>query len=256
MIVVCDIGNSAVHFGIYDKTGISYKKNIVHNRKEPSGFLKEEIEKWWSNSEHKTSIKAFVYASVYTPLEDYITSFWQAELPVFKLDSSMDAGIKIDYAPRASFGVDRFVNIVGFIARYTPPGIIIDIGSALTIDVINSNGEFDGGLIYPGPALSAGALHANTALLPEVSLSPLCRHRGKTTVQSIQYGIFSVYLHYIDALISQIRNEFSPNTVSVVATGGWSSVWNKEWKNTITFDPDLTLRGIGDAYCRIKNHNF
>ena len=248
MLIVADIGNSCAHFGVYTDGQITNHLSLSHTECVRQNDFITRLTMWWDTLPEQESLIAVSMGSVYAPLSSVIHDFFRDKLALFEVKSSLDVGFDVQYTPLTSFGVDRFANLVAFIKRYSAPGIIIDLGSALTVDIVDMNKKFVGGLIYPGPELSSKALHAHTSQLPLVSLDELATCWGKSTHGSIAYGLSSVYTVYIDALISQIKRELNVACITAVATGGWSALWQSHWQQVTHCDIDLTLRGMGDIY--------
>jgi type III pantothenate kinase len=127
--------------------------------------------------------------------------------------------------------------------------IIVDSGTAITLDVIGSDGGFEGGVIAPGVHLSMEALHAAAAKLPRIALQKPRRVVGDDTVSAMQSGIFWGHVALIEGMIARIKAERN-EVMTVVATGGIASLFHDATTAIDHFDPDLTIRGLLEIYRR------
>lgn len=141
-------------------------------------------------------------------------------------------------------GADRIVNALGAVERFGAPVVTVDFGTATTVDLIGSEGEYRGGAIAPGLQIAADALVRSTAALRRVDLVLPAHAVGRSTVEAIQSGLVYGYAGLVDGLISRILAEFGREEVPIVATGGLSEVVLAHCTHDITLDPQLTLRGL------------
>jgi type III pantothenate kinase len=158
-------------------------------------------------------------------------------------------GIEIRVQKPAEVGADRLVNAIGAHAAYPGSLIVIDSGTATTIDVVCSDGAFVGGIIAPGIHLSVEALHSAAAKLPRVALRKPDRIIGTDTVTAIQSGVFWGYISLIEGMIARIKAERKGHH-TVVATGGTVPLFHDSISTIDHFDPDITLRGLLEIYRR------
>lgn len=141
-------------------------------------------------------------------------------------------------------GADRIVNALGAIERFGAPVVTVDFGTATTVDLVGTEGEYRGGAIAPGLTVAADALVDATAALRRVDLIAPIRAVGHNTVEAIQSGLVFGYAGLVDGLIGRILVEFGRDDVPLVATGGLASVVVPHCSHAITLDPQLTLRGL------------
>jgi type III pantothenate kinase len=120
--------------------------------------------------------------------------------------------------------------------------IVIDFGTAVTWEVVSAKGEYLGGVIAPGPGVTADALASRAAKLPRVAMSPPPRVIGKATVDSIQAGMFYGYLGLVEGVTRRIVAELGG--AKVVATGGFADVISQHTDVIDLVEPDLTLHGL------------
>jgi type III pantothenate kinase len=127
--------------------------------------------------------------------------------------------------------------------------IVVDSGTATTLDVIGHDGAFEGGVIAPGINLSMQALHDAAAKLPRVAIKKPQHVIGKDTVGAMQSGVFWGYVALIEGLIDRIKKQYE-KPMTVIATGGVASLFEGATDKIDKFDGDLTLKGLLEIYRR------
>ncbi|VIO80850.1 type III pantothenate kinase [Bradyrhizobium ivorense] len=160
-----------------------------------------------------------------------------------------ELGIPVRTLKPAEVGSDRLVNALGALALHAAPLIIVDSGTAIKLDVIGSDGAFEGGVIAPGVHLSMEALHAAAAKLPRIALQRPRRVIGNDTVSAIQSGVFWGHVALIEGMIARIKAERN-EAMTVIATGGVASLFHDATQAIDHFDPDLTIRGLLEVHRR------
>jgi len=146
-------------------------------------------------------------------------------------------------------GADRIANTVAAYERYKKALIVIDFGTAITFDVVSVDGEYLGGVIFPGIQISLDALFQKASKLPRVELEKPKEVIGKDTISSIQSGIIYGYTCLVDSLVGRISREMKEDP-HVVATGGLSQMLACESRAIQEVLPDLTLEGLRILYER------
>ena len=164
---------------------------------------------------------------------------------------NVDLGVEIRIDKPSEAGADRLVNTVGAFVAHGGPLIVVDSGTATTLDVIGADGAFEGGAIAPGINLSMEALHTAAAKLPRVAIQRPAHAIGKDTVEAMQSGVYWGYVALIEGLIDRIKAEYD-RPMTVVATGGVASLFHGATDKIDVFDPDVTIRGLLEVYRR--NH--
>ena len=165
------------------------------------------------------------------------------------IGENAELGIEVRIDKPSEAGADRLVNAIGAKVVYPGTLIVIDSGTATTLDVIADDGGFEGGVIAPGINLSMEALHAAAAKLPRVAIQKPLRVLGKDTVGAMQSGVFWGYVALIEGLIARIKAEWD-GPMTVVATGGVASLFHGSTLSIDHFDPDLTIRGLLEIHRR------
>jgi type III pantothenate kinase len=162
--------------------------------------------------------------------------------PLF-VEPGIRTGLPILYDNPQEVGADRIVNAVAAVARYGAPVLILDFGTATTLDVVSPKGEYLGGVIAPGLGISAEALFSHAARLSRVDVRRPSRVIGRNTEESVQAGLFHGYAALVEGLVRRIRTELG-HDAKVVATGGLAQVFQTELPFLDAVDPDLTLEGL------------
>jgi type III pantothenate kinase len=166
----------------------------------------------------------------------------------FILQAGVKTGLKISYRNPLEVGADRIANAIAATHRHPDRNlIIIDLGTATTIDVVRAGREFVGGIILPGLRIQMEALEKNTARLPNVEIVPASELVGRSTVECIQSGLYFGNRAALDGLTRQIRDRmFRGQPALVIATGGFSRLFEGDRLFDV-FDPDLVLVGLERA---------
>ena len=254
MLFVIDIGNTNTVLGVYEGSRL-----IAHWRLEtkPSqtadeyGILARNL--FALADLEFTKIHAIVIASVVPPLnsvlEQMALKYFEVK-PLF-VEPGIKTGMPVLYDSPADVGADRIVNGVAAYDKYGGPCIVVDFGTASTFDAISAKGEYLGGVITPGPGISAEALFARTARLPRVEIKAPSKIIGTSTVGSIQSGLYYGYIGLIDGVLERMIHELGPNT-TVVATGGYALLIGRGTQRIQHIDPNLTLEGLRLIYEKNK----
>jgi type III pantothenate kinase len=149
-------------------------------------------------------------------------------------------------------GADRLVNTVAAHDRYRGPVIVVDFGTATTLDVVDVDGNYCGGVIAPGINLSLHALEMAAAKLPSIRIRRTERVIGTDTVSCMQSGIYWGYIGLVEGLVRRIRGERG-EPMNVIATGGLAPLFAGATEIIDCVDPDLTLWGLRLIYQRNRD---
>ena len=158
-------------------------------------------------------------------------------------------GVEVHLEKPSEAGADRLVNAIGAYVEHGGDLIVVDSGTATTLDVIGQDGAFEGGVIAPGINLSMQALHDAAAKLPRVAIKKPEHVIGKDTVGAMQSGVFWGYVALIEGLIDRIKKQYE-KPMTVIATGGVASLFEGATDKIDKFDGDLTLKGLLEIYRR------
>ena len=252
MLLVFDIGNSNIVLGTYDGKKLVRHWRISTDRQKTGdeyGMLINDLFRF--QGIRMTDIDAIIISSVVPPLVVPLVKMCERYFRLHPLvvGPGIKTGIKLKYENPREIGADRIVNSVGAFEQYGGPLIVVDIGTATTLDVVDDNGDFLGGVIAPGIGISTEALFQRAAQLPRVGLvtprSVICRN----TISGMQAGIIFGSVGQIDEIVRRIKAEMK-REMKVIATGGLAHMISKESKTIDKVDNFLTLTGLRVLYER------
>ena len=173
---------------------------------------------------------------------------WFADVPCVVLGPGTKSGMPVLYENPKDVGADRVANAVGAFDVYGGPCLVVDLGTATTFDAISEAGEYLGGAIAPGVAISMEALFQHAAALRRVELVEPRSAIGRSTAESIQSGALYGFAAQVDGMCRRILAELGPATV--VATGGLADLVAPHTDLVDHVDPWLTLHGLRVVYAR------
>ncbi len=200
-------------------------------------------------------VSSIIISSVVPPLESTLRQVCERYFnlkPMF-VEPGIKTGMPILVDNPAELGADRLVNGVAAFARYGGPCIVVDFGTATTFDVISAKGEYLGGVIAPGLAISAEALFARAARLSRVDVKKPAKVVGTNTVAHIQSGLYYGYIGLVDGILERMLNETrNPDSAApkIIATGGLARLVAEDSRFIETIDDMLTLDGLRLIYER------
>lgn len=249
MILVADIGNSTVGIGLIDNGKIVMSEKLMTDVSEIEINYREEISRIIKNR-RIDRIDGAVISSVVPLMTGIIRNAVFVEFGVEPLIVSCETacGITIAADEPQKVGSDRIADACGAAAEYGTPLIIIDMGTATTVSVINRKNEFIGGMILPGVRTALNSLIRNTAQLPQIKLSkPPESIIGRNTAQSIQSGIIYGTASCIDGICQRLSEELGYKPV-IVATGGNAEKIIPCCNHEIILDKNLLFKGLDIIY--------
>jgi type III pantothenate kinase len=175
------------------------------------------------------------------------------DVPLVVVEPGIRTGMPILYDNPKDVGADRVANAVGAIDLYGGPAIVVDMGTATTFDAISGAGEYLGGAITPGIAISMDALFEHAAALRRVELVEPRNVIGKSTVESIQSGAIYGYTGLVDAMCRRLADELGPS--AIIATGGLAGLVTPLSEMIQHHEPWLTLHGLRLVFERNAEHD-
>ena len=254
MLVAFDVGNTTVAIGLFRGAKLIKGWKIKTDRDKTSDEYGAILLNLFQVSTlHPRRIEAAIISSVVPPLtpiiEDLCRDFFHVQALV--VGPGLKTGMPILYENPLEVGADRIVAAVAAFDKYGGPTIIVDFGTATTFDAVSSKGEYLGGAIAPGIQISAEALYLKTARLPRIEIRKPKKAIGRTTVSSMQSGLYFGYIGLITNTIHEIRKELG-KSAKVVSTGGFGGEISPEVPAIDAYEPDLVLNGLRIIYDRNK----
>lgn len=221
MLILLDIGNTAVTYGIYKGGRLLRSGSCIYNDI-------PKIVKKCLISGYSSKINVIISSVVPKITKSMTLGTGPLRFPgpvpkvkIWVVGRNLPVKIKHRYQ-FSKLGVDRAVNIYGALRIYKAPFLIIDSGTAITFDYVSKQGVFEGGMIVPGPEVSLQALMERAALLPKNILLPkkAASFLGRTTYDCMVSGILEGYGALTDGLIERFRKRYG-KSLKVIATGGF-----------------------------------
>jgi len=246
MIFVIDVGNTDTVFGVYAGEVLAEQWRSPSDQRLTADAYAAQIAaqlaaRHCGGGQIEGAIICSVVPALVAPLREACGQCLQK--PALVVGPDMDTGIKICYENPQELGPDRIANAAAAHAKYRRSLIVIDCGTATTFDCVSAAGEFLGGVIAPGLALSGEALQQRTARLPRVDLSAPPRVVARTTVAAMQAGIVVGHAGMVDSMVERISQEVGAG-LYVVATGGLAHLIADHARSIDAVDSALTLYGL------------
>lgn len=250
MILAVDIGNSNIVLGCFDENEILFEDRLSTDRDstvlEYAVIIKTSLEMHHLEYEQITgAIISSVVPSVTENVQQAIFRLIGQQAMV--VSPGMKTGLNILLDDPKQLGSDRVADAVGAIGEYPCPLIIVDMGTATPISVIDGQKNFMGGMIIPGLQVSLDSLANRTSQLPHISLEAPKKVIGTNTVDCMKSGIIYSTAGSIDGAIERIEEELG-ETCTVVSTGGHARKIIPYCHHEILIDPHLLLKGLMTIY--------
>lgn len=250
MILAIDMGNTNIVIGCVDHEKTYFVERISTDKKktalEYAVSFKTVLELYSIDID---KIDGAILSSVVPPLQNVILEAVEKITGIRPqvVGAGVKTGLNIKMDNPKTVGADMIVDAVAAIKEYGAPLIIIDMGTATTMSVIDKDGNYIGGMIAPGVRLSMEALASNAAQLYRVSLETPKKTIGKNTIDCMQSGLMFGTASMIDGMIDRIEKELGYST-TVVATGGLAKTIVPMCNHEIILEDDLLLRGLMVIY--------
>lgn len=255
MLLAIDVGNTNTVFALHDGQG------WVHSWRSTTDSTKtaDDHASWlWRLADmhgaDMSKVRGCVISTVVPQAQFNFRNLARRYLdiePMFVGDPSLKTGVELRVRHPEQVGADRIVSALGAHVMYPGPLIVIDSGTATTLDVVGADGGFEGGIISPGIYLSMRALHEAAAQLPRIAIQKPDRVIGKDTVSAMQSGVFLGYIELIDGLVRRVKAEYG-EPMTVVATGGVASLFEGASETIDHYDQDVLIRGLLEVWKRNK----
>jgi len=247
MLLAIDIGNTNITLGVFSETLVSSWRLSTQPNATSDEYGTKILDLFHYATLERAKINAVAVASVVPSLTSLFQELTKKyfDLDAFIIDENVKNTLPNLYDNPKEVGADRIVNAVAALERVGAPCLVVDFGTATTFDCITKDKKYAGGLIVPGPNLSAESLALHTAKLPRVAFLKPAKLIGKSTVESIQSGLYYGYVELVDGLCERLKKELGSGC-KIISTGGLASALAKDSKtikpNSIY--PNLTLEGI------------
>jgi len=246
LLLTIDAGNTNTVLGVFEGTTLRAHWRLTTRREQTADEYGILVRSLFAGSQlDPRQVDGVVLASVVPPLTPVLVGLSRQFLgqDPMVIEPGVRTGMPVLYDPPGDVGADRIVNGVAAFEAYGGPVIVVDFGTATTFDVVTRRGEYLGGVICPGIGISADALFQRAARLPRVEMRNPGRVVGRSTVSSIQSGLYFGYAVMVEGMIARIRDELQEHT-RAVATGGLAEALAADIPSIEAVDPVLTLTGL------------
>ncbi len=246
MLLAFDVGNTTIAIGLFrGKKLVKSWKIKTDSDKTSDEYGAVLLDLMGVAGLAPAKVTGAIISSVVPPLtpaiEEVCRTYFATEASV--VGPGLKTGMPILYENPLEVGADRITAAVAAFERHGGPVIVLDFGTATTFDAVSAKGEYLGGVIAPGVRISAEALYLKTAKLPRIEIRKPKRAVGRTTVSSMQSGLYFGYIGLVTRIIEEMRKEIGAGA-RVIATGGFGGQVTEELPVIEAYEPDLVLEGL------------
>ncbi|MCC7274867.1 MAG: type III pantothenate kinase [Alphaproteobacteria bacterium] len=247
MLLAIDIGNTNTVFALAEGDAVRATwRSVTDTRRtadEYGAWLTQVMSLEWIEPARVTSaIIATVVPESLFNVVGMCRRYFKCE-PLVVGDKAVNVGIEAKVDRPHEVGADRLVNALAAHRRYGGPAVVIDFGTATTFDVIDGDGNYNGGVIAPGINLSLQALHMAAARLPRIDVRRPDKVIGRSTVPCMQSGVYWGYVGLIEGIVARIRKEWGA-PLKIIGTGGLVPLFAEGTDVFDHVDGELTLHGL------------
>lgn len=252
MLLALDIGNTSITIGIFNGESIDSIKRIPSNIHYSTDTYKDLLIDTLGSINIEGCIIASVVNGLDKTLYDAVLSAFGIEAVI--LSPNLDIGIKLTLKDNNEIGADRIANGIAAAQLYKLPVIVVDFGTANTFDIVNSKGEFIGGVIAPGINTQLISLSKCTSKLPKLDATVSEKAIGDNTLDAILSGVIRGTACMVEGLLSECEKEMGTKA-TIVATGGNCELISQYMNRKFDYvNPTLTLQGLKELYKLNVNH--
>jgi len=255
MILVIDAGNTNIVLGCMEDSALRFTARIRTDRAKTEDEYALIFRNLFDlHQVDRKAVEGAILSCVVSELTDVLCKATETIIKKRPLvvGAGLKTGLNIKIDNPAQLGADLVVDSVAAISKYPKPIAIFDIGTANTMLVIDSKGQFLGGAIMAGPRLSADSLSGRTSQLPYIELDTPPKLIGSNTINCMQSGVIFGQAAMVDGLIERAEEELGEPFASVVATGGLFGLIAPHCKHNIIHDETLMLDGLRIIYEKNK----
>ncbi|HEY8801416.1 MAG TPA: type III pantothenate kinase [Candidatus Limnocylindrales bacterium] len=260
MLLAVDIGNTNITLGLFRNGSLASTRRATTHARSSADELEHLLDALLRLDDAAfADVSAISACSVVPALTGALESVAaRRERPLLvAAPGTVPLAIRVERP--AEVGADRLVNALAVARIHGTPAIVVDFGTATTLDCVAADGAYVGGAIAPGLELGLEALAARTAKLPRIELKAPDRAIGRDTVSAMQSGTIFGYQALAAGLIVRVRRELAesagvePRDVRVILTGGLSAApWARAIDGVDAIDPDLTLKGLAILHAEVS----
>ena len=254
MLLAIDIGNTNLVIGCFRDDKILFKARIATDRTRTSDQYGVEIKNMLeAYGVNRSDIKDCIISSVVPPVFNSVRTGVVkiiGKQPIV-VGPGLKTGLNIHVDVPSQVGSDRIVIAVAALAEYKAPLLLMDLGTATTIEAVEPDNVYMGGVIIPGVRVSLDALTSRAAQLPGISLDQPKQVIGKNTVDCMRSGMMYGTAAMIDGLIERMEEELG-HRCTLIATGGLAQFITPLCKREIILEKDLLLKGLNIIYKKNK----
>jgi type III pantothenate kinase len=233
MNLVVDVGNTLIKLAVFDGNNQVFKKTV----------LKSDFDKTLDFLQEEFTIIHNAMLSVVGTFSDKSRAKLEKRFKVFSISPTIKAPFTNDYKTPETLGYDRIALVSAAAEQYPNKNVlIIDVGSCITYDFLNSEGHYKGGAISPGIDMRYKALNHFTEKLPLLDVNIPLNLTGNSTQTSIHSGVINGVTFEVDGIIEAYKQE--NQDLTVILTGGNAHFLRDRLKNTIFANPNFLLEGL------------
>jgi type III pantothenate kinase len=240
------VGNTQTHLGVYEGLTLVHDWRFATVRDSTADELGAALTNLLAlRGFGFADISASIVSATVPSLRPQWTAMAQRYLghEMLLVGPGLKTGMPIRYDNPREIGPDRLVNAVAGYDKVGGPCVVVDFGTAVTHDVVSADGEYLGGVIFPGVEISLEALSDRAAALPRIDLTEPRTLIGKSTVEAIRAGVIYGFAAQVDGIVGRLRDELGEET-EAIATGGLSGAIVPFCEYIDDVDPLLTLKGL------------
>lgn len=247
MLLAINIGNTNTELGLFNSDTLTEVFRTKTHPSQPTAHSNEKTENiisiFYKICQNHQINDIAIASVVPAATESVLEILKDIRLPApFLITAKSCSFIKTTYHDPTKIGADRLCNVIAGYVRFGGPLVVVDIGTAVTLDVIDDKRTFLGGVIMPGPSTALKSLSKLTAQLPLVDLKFPDYPIGKTTEECLQIGVSWAWVDALDGLITRISDQL--NVANAIVTGGLGELYAPFSRNFKQFIPNLTLHGV------------